>query len=344
MRSVHRGLVVWSRRAGRGHEIDIRIFLHRYIHKTVNHFHSVSLALVAARVEVAALPVDGLLEDHRDSRMSGLNLLDEREQPLLDLLRSRVGERVEHECVHVGGAKHVREIWLELAVAAASEAQELESGHSGKLIRVGHPGSGSADSVREAGSEYSDPVTERIIDGLDDSTFVDTDLDGLLLAQDRQVHKALVHRTVQIADKHDVVVRFLVVRHLGGGPEPFPVFLYVKVIASCGESSGVGREPSVKVFGLDRYGLGIRPERHGKTGRHPDLLVLSGREPLELNGVHPVVRVRSVGHKFADHSQVGRLGEIVLHRIFLRGHRHCRERQHQDCDCFSHIVLIFEPT
>ena len=166
--------------------------------------------------------------------MSGLNLLDEREQPLLDLLRSRVGERVEHECVHVGGAKHVREIWLELAVAAASEAQELESGHSGKLIRVGHPGSGSADSVREAGSEYSDPVTERIIDGLDDSTFVDTDLDGLLLAQDRQVHKALVHGTVQIADKHDVVVRFLVVRHLGGGPEPLSVFLYVKVIASCG--------------------------------------------------------------------------------------------------------------
>ena len=79
--------------------------------------------LLVGGVEVAALAVDGALEDDRNIGMRGLDGLDEGEEPLFDLFDGGVGEGVDNECVDVRPGNDPGEALLELAVAAYAEAQ-----------------------------------------------------------------------------------------------------------------------------------------------------------------------------------------------------------------------------
>ena len=79
--------------------------------------------------------------------MSALDLLDEREESLVDHLCIRIRERVEYEGVNLSVAEDLCEIRLELTVSAAAEAEELESCAAHELHRVAHAGAACADSV-----------------------------------------------------------------------------------------------------------------------------------------------------------------------------------------------------
>ena len=96
MGTVHR-ILVTAFLAGIGlDEIDVGIF--RVLQKLMEQGGShVLLGLflgIYGAVEIAALPVDGLLEDNRLARMGGNQAVDEGNQPLLNRLVARIGEGV----------------------------------------------------------------------------------------------------------------------------------------------------------------------------------------------------------------------------------------------------------
>ena len=99
--------------------------------------------------------------------------------------------------------------------------------------------------MREARTEDPHPVAERIGDRFDHGTFIGADLDGLHLAEDRQVHQTLVHRTVHAVDQGDIVLRILIVGRIGGRPKPLSVLTDVEVVAPGGKAARVCREASV---------------------------------------------------------------------------------------------------
>ena len=121
--------------------IDIAVTLGGYLHHAVGHGYALGFALVVGLVEVAVLAAYGTLKNERHTGVGSLNGLDERKEASLDFVDGGIGESVEDESVDVGGGgKSLGKIGLELAVAAAAEAKELQAGEACKLGWVGHAG------------------------------------------------------------------------------------------------------------------------------------------------------------------------------------------------------------
>ena len=121
--------------------IDIAVALGGYLHNAVGHGYALSFALIVGLVEVAVLAAYGALKDERHAGVGGLNGLDERKEASLDFIGGGGGESVEDKSVDVGGGgKSLGKIGLELAVAAAAEAKELQAGEARKLGWIGHAG------------------------------------------------------------------------------------------------------------------------------------------------------------------------------------------------------------
>ena len=119
------------------------------------------LRLPALQIEMRATAMDRLHENQRDIRMRLLDLLDKREQALTDRLPSRIRESIEHQGIHVRSLQNLCEIRLQLAIAAATQTQHLDTRIARELVGITHTGAADADPLRETRAEDADPVTER---------------------------------------------------------------------------------------------------------------------------------------------------------------------------------------
>ena len=247
-------------------EVDVLVFLDCFLHKFLSHSLFLAFLVGSAEAEVAALAVDCLLEYERLARVCRLDFFDEREESFFNHLCVRIREAVEDECVNVSVAEHVCEIWLHLAVSAASEAEQLQACHTHQLHRIAHARTACADALGVARSEYADPVTERRFDRLQHSSFLYADLYGILLTVDRKIEHAFLHGVVHILDNDEVVFFFSVSGRFGCSIEPFPVLLDVQVITSERYAHCVGRTVHVSVVRKHGNHGRIGLEKHCKAG------------------------------------------------------------------------------
>ena len=130
MNSVNGSVVVFRSSIGCLDVVDILILLACFLHKLLCHLELCCLVLLVCLIEVSSFTIDGLLENERNLRMSCSELLDEWEESLVDHLCIRIGECIKYESIYLGVAEDVSEILLELAVAAAAEAEHLDAGIS----------------------------------------------------------------------------------------------------------------------------------------------------------------------------------------------------------------------
>ena len=80
MNSVNGSVVVFGSSIGCLDVVDILILLASLLHKLLRHLELCCLVLLVCLVKVPSFTIDGLLEDERDLRMSGSELLDEWEE------------------------------------------------------------------------------------------------------------------------------------------------------------------------------------------------------------------------------------------------------------------------
>ena len=245
--------------------IDILVFFHGNLHETVGHLHLCGFLIVGSRIEVPVFPVDSLLENKGNVGMGGLDCLNEGEEALFDLLRSRIREGVEDIGIHIRRGQGLGEIGLELRVAAAAETQELDSRVAGELGGIGHSCAGGAGSVGIAGSEDADPVLERIGKGFDHRPFDYSDFHGLDFAVKRKVEKAVLHAAVHVGNKAEGFRFLAFAPYLGVGVQPFAALFNIEVISPCRDSARVGRELHLSVDRLYPDGGGVRPEGDGNS-------------------------------------------------------------------------------
>ena len=187
--------------------------------------------------------------------MSRLDLLYERNDTFLDHLSIRIREGIENESIDIRIAKHISKVRLHLAVSAAAQIENLQACITHKLRRVTHAGTACADSVSEAGSEDTDTVTERRLQTLYHGSLLDSDLDRVKFAVDREVEHALLHAIVHIL-QHD---EFLALPGIINGVasrvsiKPFSIFLYIEVETSGSHSHCRIVVIHICIISLDRY-------------------------------------------------------------------------------------------
>ena len=179
----------------------------------------------------------------------------------------------------------------------------------------------------EAGAEDGYPVPERVFTLFNHRSGLDSNLNGILFAEQRQIEQALLHSAIHILYKHGIVT----VLPVNGTapccrPNPLAVSLYVKVKAPGSISSNVGSILLVSISCFDRDSCGVCPECHGDSGGHPDLAVLGLGESLEPDCVNTGVRVRSIRENLAGQSQVRSLSEFVLY-VFRSLCTNCQRKE-----------------
>ena len=100
-----------------------------------------------------------------------------------------------------------------------------------------------------AGAEDTDAMSERSLSLYQGGAFLNTDFHGVLFTEQRQIQETLFLFFVHILDQHGVIAVVLIVGCAAcTGPQPFAVFLYVKVISSRCERTAVDAIACVTEF------------------------------------------------------------------------------------------------
>ena len=126
MGPIHRCLMIWRGRI-RLNEIYMVVFLHDLLHHPVSGLLLRSPIGISGPREITSLDVDGLLEYKRNTGVSRLDLLNERNDTFLDHLSIRIREGIENESIDICIAKHLSKIRLHLAVSAAAQIENLQA-------------------------------------------------------------------------------------------------------------------------------------------------------------------------------------------------------------------------
>ena len=197
-----------------------------------------------------------------------------------------------------------------------------------------------------AGAEDTDAVSERSLSLHQGSTFFNTDFHGVLFTEQRQIQETLFLFFVHILDQHGVIAVILIVGCAAcTGPQPFAVFLYVKVITSRCERTAVDAIACVTEFSLYGDDRRVSLENDSDSGRLADLKVLAFRKALILYGVHAVVRVRSVRKQFSDKCKVRCFSKFILHILWGLREGSCSQAQKCSSQCrydntIFHILMF----
>ena len=113
-----------------------------------------------------------------------------------------------------------------------------------------------------------------------------------------------MHGPVHGLDDFRRIFGFVIRTDAGPRPEPFPVFLDIKVVSAVLERGKLHVIPAFIVFRLDGDPFRVGLERHGDAGGHQGALELTFRESAVDERVDPVVGIGGVGTKFPDQIQV----------------------------------------
>ena len=103
-------------------------------------------------------------------------------------------------------------------------------------------------------------MAERGFDGGDFRIHVHADLHGQEFIVNRKIEETFLLRIVHILDQDKVVTGLLRLRCTCGRPEPFPVLLYVEVVAPVGNRHCIYSIVCRAILGLYGNGGGIGPE------------------------------------------------------------------------------------
>ena len=315
-------------------EIDILVALASLLHQFFGSSDLRLLILPAGQIEMRAAAMDGLHEDQRDVRMRFLDALDEREKALAYHLPARIGETVENQRVHVSRLQHFGEIRLELAVAAAAQAQHLYARVAGELVRITHARAADADALSETGSEYAHAVAEGRRQRLQALARRHADLQAVELAVHRQIEHALLHGIIHVRNQGDALP---FPAFLGRGELPAYSLFDIEVEATQGDAHRVGGVVLVAVGAAhgDRRRIGAEKDRH--PGRAADLDILTLGETLEADRIHPVIRIRRIVEQLP---RQGELRRILVYEFLgaerAQNHENERQRAYQ----FLHIQIV----
>ena len=256
-------------------------------------------------IEIPVFPVNGALEDEWFPGMCPDKALDKGEEAFADLLLGGVGEGVKEESVHGSIHQGSGKIGLHFAVAAASQAEQLDTGGAGELGGIRHAAPGGADAVGETGPVNANPVSERVGECLYRTFFPNADLDGKFFAQDGKVQQAFFHACVHGGYYGDF--GFFLVLGSGSCPPPLPVLTDVQVVSIGADSHGVDGRFAVS---KDRFNLDVRAvgaKGYGNAGRFPYLKVLLWGKTLVPYGVQPVIGIGGVREEFSGKRKGGSL-------------------------------------
>ena len=189
-------------------------------------------------------------------------------EPCTDILGRRIRKGVENNGVHFHIGQHMREIFLQFAVAAETHIHTVQTQFPAQSGRPGGSRPGSRGTVGDAGALHHNLVPEGIRHRFDARTFLNRKFHLVQMVKGRQIHDALLLPFRHIADQRRFVLIGQAARSHRTGKDPVTVPLDIQVKSAGHRRRHVGM--TAKTANLPTYADAARIglETHRQAGGH----------------------------------------------------------------------------